>query len=99
MASVEDAQLAAGAEDRPRRFDRAAEDRTRLQRIELARDARGRDDVLCFVDEQLRDEACDARDLLALLDQKIREIVVELHRLQRLDEERRAGAGALVQDS
>src|ERR1051326_6995856 len=83
----------------PRGADDVGEDGAGLQRVELAAGVRGREDVAFVVDDGLRDEAGEARALLALLDQEVGEVVVQLDGRHRLDEERRAGAGALVQDA
>ena len=64
--------------------------RARLQRVQLRRHVDAVDDVALMLDQQLRNESRDAGDLFAFLNQQIGQIVVQLHDLHRLDEERRA---------
>src|SRR5436190_1578058 len=99
MTSVDDLQMTLGTERWTRRIDGAMKDRARLQCIKLRRDRDRIDEIARVVDEKLRDEAGDARNLLALLNQEIGEIVVQLDRLHRFDEKRRARPRSLVQDS
>ena len=99
MASVDHLENVIVAERRPRRADGLMKLRAGLQGVEFAADARGVANRLRFVGDGSGDEARDARDLLALLDQQVGQIVVQLDGLHRLDEERRAGAGALVKDA
>src|SRR5216110_1588258 len=99
MTSVDDLQVTLGTERWTRRIDVAMKDRARLQCIELRRDRDRIDEIARVVDEELGDEARDTRNLLALLNQEIGEIVVQLDRLHRFDEERSARSRSLVQDS
>ena len=69
-------------------------ERAGLQGIERTRELHRRRDLLVLVEEGLGDESRDACDFLALLNQEVGEIVVQLDRGDRLDEERRSGAGA-----
>ncbi len=99
MASVDQLQDVVVTKVGPRRPRDIGEERARLQRVELAADACGVEDVVALLGDELRDIAGDACDLLALLDQEIGEVVVQLDGRHRLDEERGAGAGALVEDA
>src|SRR5947207_3448305 len=99
MTSVDDLQMTLGTERWTRRIDGAMKDRARLQCIELRRDRDRIDEITRVVDQKLGDETGDARNLLALLNQEISEIVVQLDGLHWFDEERCARPGTLVQDS
>ena len=87
MAGVDQMQTPIVVERRPMRSDDIRENRAGLQRVDLAGDLDCHANLAGGVGDELRDEAENARNLFALLQQEIGEIVIELDRLHRLDED------------